>query len=76
MSQYIGVGDDVKKEQMKVAKEEARAAAIAAAKARAAGGGLPGGSIQLPVVGDVPVLALAGAAALIGFAVWKKRKKG
>lgn len=72
MSHYVGIGDDVKKELLKQRKR------AATQDAGSGGSGsdseLPGGDIELPVVGSVPVLALAGVAALAGFVIWKRKK--
>jgi hypothetical protein len=77
MSHYVGVGGDEKKGQMATAKEIER---------RIAAGELSRGSAPPPPpvstgmfagMGDPTTLAIAAAAVgIIGYAVWKKRKKG
>lgn len=70
MSQYVGVGDDLKKEQLKNAKLKAQLASQAQQGSASAGGDSDvGGTPDMLVIGAV-------VAAVVGIVIWKKRKKG
>lgn len=71
MSQYVGVGDDLKKEQLKNAKLKAQLDATQAQRGSTSAGGDSdvGGTPDMLVIGAV-------VAAVVGIVIWKKRKKG
>ncbi|MDQ5977436.1 MAG: hypothetical protein QG602_408 [Verrucomicrobiota bacterium] len=76
MSHYVGVGDDLKKLEMSLAKTKAELARAQAAASGSSGGSSAGASDGMFGM-DTTTLAIAAAAVgIIGYAVWKKRKKG
>jgi len=69
MSQYVGIGGDLQKEQMRHAKEVAQLKKQLSSSTSSSGGGSE--------VGGTPDMLVLGAAAavVVGILAWKKFKK-